>query len=97
MKPFEGIFDVDGKEKKLDEIGKLMADPSFWDSNGENQRILRERASILDSITPWKQEHKELEEMGILLQLVEEQKDEQAHHHRGQAHAGVHQVEDDPP
>jgi peptide chain release factor 2 len=54
-----------------------MSDPNFWDSNGENQKILRERTFILNSITPWKQEVKELEEMNILLQLIEEQKDEQ--------------------
>jgi peptide chain release factor 2 len=77
LKSFEGIFDVEGKEKKLDEIGKMMADPNFWDSNGENQKILRERAALLDTISPWKQEQKELEEMNILLQLIEEQKDEQ--------------------
>ncbi len=77
MKPSEGIFDVEGKEKKLDEIGKLMSDPSFWESNGENQRILKKRASIIDSISAWKQGKKELEEMDILLHLIEEEQDEQ--------------------
>ena len=77
MKLFEVIFDVEGKEKKLDEIGKLMSDPNFWDSNGENQKILKERTLLLNSIAPWKQEVKELEEMNILLQLIEEQKDDQ--------------------
>ena len=76
MKSFEGIFDIEGKEKKLDEIGKMMSDPSFWDSNGENQVILKERTAILNTISPWKQEQKELEEMNILLQLIEEQRDE---------------------
>jgi peptide chain release factor 2 len=54
-----------------------MSDPNFWDSNGENQKILKERTLILNSIGPWKREVKELEEMNILLQLIEEQKDEQ--------------------
>ena len=53
-----------------------MAEPGFWERDGEGQQILKERASILDSITPWKQEQKELEEIEILLQLVEEQQDE---------------------
>jgi len=57
-----------------------MAAPNFWESNGVAQKILKERASVLDSITPWKQEKKELEEMEILLQLVEEQQDEQEAH-----------------
>ena len=77
MKLFEVIFDVEGKERKLDEIGKLMSDPNFWDSNGENQKILKERTLLLNRIAPWKQEVKELEEMNILLQLIEEQKDDQ--------------------
>jgi len=54
----------------------MMAGPGFWERDGEGQQILKERASILDSITPWKQEQKELEEIEILLQLVEEQQDE---------------------
>jgi peptide chain release factor 2 len=54
----------------------MMAEPGFWERDGEGQQILKERASILDSITPWKQEQKELEDMEILLQLVEEQQDE---------------------
>jgi len=77
LKLFEVIFDVEGKERKLDEIGKLMSDPNFWDSNGENQKILKERTLLLNRIAPWKQEVKELEEMNILLQLIEEQKDDQ--------------------
>jgi peptide chain release factor 2 len=58
-------------------MGKMMADPGFWDSNGENQRILKERTLLLNSIAPWKQEVKEIEEMNILFHLIEEQKDEQ--------------------
>ena len=54
-----------------------MAAPGFWDSNGDNQKILKERTVLLNSIAPWKQEVKELEEMKILFQLIEEQKDEQ--------------------
>jgi peptide chain release factor 2 len=71
------IFDVEAKEKRLEEIGKQMAEPDFWESNGGAQQILKERAAVLDSITPWKEEKKELEEMEILLELAEEQKDEQ--------------------
>jgi peptide chain release factor 2 len=52
-----------------------MADPNFWESNGNAQKTLKERASVLGSITSWKQGKKELEELEILLQLVEEQQD----------------------
>jgi peptide chain release factor 2 len=53
----------------------MMAEPSFWEGNGDTQEILKERASILESITPWQQEQKELEEMEILLDLIEEEED----------------------
>jgi len=54
----------------------MMAEPNFWETNGTSPKILKERASLLESISPWKKEEKELEEMEILLQLIEEQGDE---------------------
>jgi len=54
----------------------MMVESDFWERGESAQQILKERASLLESITPWNQEKKELEEMEILLQLVEEQGDE---------------------
>jgi len=54
----------------------MMAEPDFWEKNGSGQVILKERASIMDCLSPWKREQKELEEIEILLQLLEEQEDE---------------------
>jgi peptide chain release factor 2 len=76
LKIFEAIFDVAEKEKRLEEIGKMMAEPDFWEKGEAAQKALKERASLMDSLSPWKQEKKELEEMEILLQLIEEQGDE---------------------
>ena len=76
MRVFEVIFDFDNREKRLEEITKLMAQSDFWERDGESQKILKERSEILDRITPWLQERKELEEIEILLQLVEEEEDE---------------------
>ena len=53
-----------------------MADPNFWEGGENAQKILKERTSILESLSPWQQNQKELEEMKILLQLIEEQGDE---------------------
>jgi peptide chain release factor 2 len=54
----------------------MMAEPDFWEKGEAAQKALKERASLMDSLSPWKQEKKELEEMEILLQLIEEQGDE---------------------
>jgi len=53
-----------------------MAEPDFWEGNGTNHAVLKERALILDALSPWQKEKKDLEEMEILLQLIEEQEDE---------------------
>jgi len=53
-----------------------VAAPDFWEKGETAQKTLKERASLIDSLSPWKGEKKDLEEMEILLQLIEEQGDE---------------------
>lgn len=53
-----------------------MAEPDFWDTDGRAQKILKERALLLEEVSNWEREKKALEEMEILLQLIEEQGDE---------------------
>jgi peptide chain release factor 2 len=54
----------------------MMTKPDFWEGGESAQKILKERTSILESLSPWQQNQKELEEMEILLHLIEEQGDE---------------------
>ncbi len=55
----------------------MIAKPDFWEGGEAAQKILKERTFILESLSPWEEEKKTLEEMEILLQLLEEQGDEQ--------------------
>ncbi len=52
-------------------------EPQFWEGGETTQKILKERTALLESLSSWEQKKKDLEEMEILLQLIEEQKDEQ--------------------
>lgn len=54
----------------------MMSEPNFWEGGEATQKILKERNSLLEGISPWREKKKELEEMEVLLQLIEEQKDE---------------------
>ena len=54
----------------------MMTKPDFWEGGEAAQKILKERTALLESLSPWQEEQKTLEEMEILLQLVEEQEDE---------------------
>ena len=53
-----------------------MVKPDFWEGGDASQKILKERTSLLESLSPWEDEKKSLEEMEIFLQLIEEQGDE---------------------
>jgi peptide chain release factor 2 len=53
-----------------------MTAPDFWEKGETSQKIMKERASLMESISSWKENWKETEEMEILLQLIEEQGDE---------------------
>lgn len=54
-----------------------MLEPHFWEGGENTQKILKERTSLLEILSPWEERKKEVEEMEILLQLIEEQKDEE--------------------
>jgi peptide chain release factor 2 len=54
----------------------MMLEPHFWEGGENTQKILKERTSLLERLSPWEQEKKDIEEMEILLQLIEEQRDE---------------------
>lgn len=54
-----------------------MLEPHFWEGGEATQKILKERTTLLEILSPWEERKKEVEEMEILLQLIEEQKDEE--------------------
>ena len=70
-----GIFDVDAKVKRIEEIDKLIADSAFWEGTEEAHGVLKERTALLDIVDQWRRIKKELEEGTILLELAEEEED----------------------
>jgi peptide chain release factor 2 len=70
------VFDVDAKVKRIEEIDKQIADSAFWEGTEEAHGVLKERTELLDIVDQWQGIKKELEDVAILLQLAEEEKDE---------------------
>ncbi len=54
----------------------MMSEPNFWEGGEATQKILKERNSLLEGLQSWQEKKKEIEEMEVLLQLIEEQNDE---------------------
>ncbi len=71
-----GIFDVNAKAKRIEEIDKLIGDSAFWEGTEEAHGVLKERTALLDIVDQWQRIKKELEEGAILLELAEEEEDE---------------------
>ncbi len=68
-----GIFDIPSMEKRVEEIERLMHAPTFWDNPEEAQRISREKSHIEKEITGWRETERALEDLGVLLELSEEE------------------------
>ncbi|UCE55280.1 MAG: peptide chain release factor 2 [Desulfobacterales bacterium] len=72
------IFDIKGKEKRLEEIEQIIAKEGFWDNPEETKSILKERTSLSSKIDSFKKLAEELEENEVLLDLSIEESDEDA-------------------
>ena len=75
--PFSGgIFDIDGKKKRLAEIEALSAVPDFWNNADKTQATMRDQAQLKSAVDSYDGQMKLLEDVGVLIDLADEAKDE---------------------
>ncbi|NLI33501.1 MAG: peptide chain release factor 2 [Deltaproteobacteria bacterium] len=73
-----GIFDIDGKRKRSEEIEKILLKPDFWDNPDEGRVILKERSEIEALIEKWEELARDYEEAELFLEMALEENDEEA-------------------
>jgi len=66
-----GIFDLEGKGKRLQKIEKQEGAPDFWEDSQKAQEIMKEKGNLLRTVDAWKDLVKELDEIEILLEIAE--------------------------
>jgi peptide chain release factor 2 len=71
----EVIFDPEAKEKELHKLDKLIAAPQFWEDPDRAREVTQKRSHIFRVLEPWKRLWDESEELGILMELAEEEED----------------------
>ena len=71
-KPFEVIFDIPGKQTRLEELETIGADPDFWKDTREAQKVNRERKMIETGLAAWTGLQKKAEDCAVLLELAGE-------------------------
>ncbi|RMF48258.1 MAG: peptide chain release factor 2 [Deltaproteobacteria bacterium] len=72
-----GIFDLDSKKERIQELEAEIARPDFWDRGDESQELLRERTSLQKTVESWESSWQELEDLQVLCELGEEGEDEE--------------------
>jgi peptide chain release factor 2 len=71
-----GIFDVDKKAKRLEELENAAQNPAIWENHLEMQKINREKALIEKSIGDWRALHQMADDTGVLIEMASEAGDE---------------------
>lgn len=67
----EGLFDLAGKQKKIDDLQALMASPGFWDNQEKAQSVAAELRSLNANVKPLKQLVSAAEDLGVLIEFAE--------------------------
>ncbi|MFP4226487.1 MAG: peptide chain release factor 2 [Desulfobacterales bacterium] len=83
-------LDLPGKEQRLKEIEKQIAEASFWEDSDTARLILKERARLSSKIESWNSLYKEVEDCEVLLELAVEEGDDAA---AGEAERKADQLE----
>ena len=73
-----GVFDLDGKRKRVEELNQVTARPDFWDDGEKAQGILKEQANLKDILESWERYRAGLEEARFFLDLAKDEKNDEA-------------------
>lgn len=71
-----GIFDLDGLRHSLDRLTNLTLAPGFWDDPKRAQKLMRERASVEETLVGLEKIAREIKDLGDLLDMAAEAADE---------------------
>ena len=71
-----GIFDIDSKIKRLEELAEKSQDPSTWNNHQEMQKLNKEKTLLSKSVDDWSDLNRRVEDAMVLLDMAGEAEDE---------------------
>ena len=77
---FGGIFDLDTKQERLEEVRIMLEDPAIWKDPEHAQALGKERVALEKVVKTVVQTEHDLEESIMLLQIAKEEEDEETFH-----------------
>ena len=77
MRPsFGGIFDIDVKKKRLDQLTMQSENPDIWNKPAEMQKLNKEKATVERAVTEWQELRSRVDDATVLLEMALEENDE---------------------
>ncbi|MGH7835325.1 MAG: peptide chain release factor 2 [Candidatus Binatia bacterium] len=73
-----GVFDLETKQKRIEELNQATSRPDFWNDSEKAQTILREQASLKGICESWEKNKNHLEEARFFLDVAQEEKSDEA-------------------
>ena len=73
-----GVFDLDGKKKRVEELNQITSRPDFWSDGDKAQIILKEQAGLKEILESWERYRSELDEARFFLDLARDEKSDEA-------------------
>ncbi|MBI4525091.1 MAG: peptide chain release factor 2 [Deltaproteobacteria bacterium] len=73
-----GVFDLEAKQKKVEELSVLVAQPDFWSDGEKAQGILKEQSYLKEILNSCSKFKEGLDEARFFLDLAQDEKSEEA-------------------
>jgi len=73
-----GVFDVETKQKRVEELNQITSQPDFWNDAEKAQAIFKEQSSLKAVIDAWAKHRAELDEARFFLDVAKDEKSEDA-------------------
>ncbi len=75
---YGGIFDLDKKKKRLDELALASENPDLWGKPQEMQKLNKEKSILEKAVAEWTTFNSRLEDSKVLLEMSVEASDEES-------------------
>ncbi|MCM3315556.1 peptide chain release factor 2 [Rummeliibacillus stabekisii] len=77
LEDFRGLFDLENKEARIQELDEMMLEPSFWDDQNNAQKIISESRGLKEIVNEFHELVETQENLEMTLDLLKEEPDEE--------------------
>lgn len=72
-KPYGGIFDIEGKRKRIKELDEEANHPEFWSDNIKAKQVLKEREPLSAKVKNYEEQARLMADIEAILDLLKEE------------------------